>query len=573
MVEKRQLGLFDDEGAPKLFSVPSSSSKPCKHPQKSIVHEMLKDTCTQCGATRTVKPDGIIGRVEEAWVPPGTVGEREMGARVDESLAELDDEPFPKSTKPKKSRAICQACYPHPWHEGKCEHCGCGLAVPTKPKKNEVDKRLTPADLSEDQAVVYKAIIKWIVGDGAYEPLVRKERRLLTIGGLAGSGKSTLIGVLAAQLSGKLVAYATYTGRASSVLARKLRAAGVHVTSHQAKPPDYKGCDPNRLFLDPHEMKLPFCGTLHKLLYRPVINDKEEITGWRKREELDRRYDLIVVDEASMVGDDMLLDLQHHRVPILAVGDHGQLPPVMASGNLMALPDLKLVKIHRQAKKNPIILFSRHVRKTGDLSQDFEDGKHIVFDSKKNVDEVLRDAYGSVESAIDVAVLCWTNRQRIRLNIAARKALGFKGAPHRGEILICLKNMRDSNADIYNGMRGVVNSDCFFIDGEWAFDCSVGFPEESILPRILSLCAPQFFRERVFESVDEMQERGIPIDTLSGINFFDFGYALTCHRAQGSQMKHVILWVEDGAQVDEKFWRRWVYTAVSRSSSKLTVLT
>jgi exodeoxyribonuclease-5 len=238
----------------------------------------------------------------------------------------------------------------------------------------------------------------------------------------------------------------------------------------------------------------------------------------------------------------------------------------------MRRPDLKLVKIHRQARKNPIILFSRHVRKTGELSQDFEDAKHIFFDSKSNLDEVLTEAYENVESAIDVAILCWTNRARIRLNIAARKALGYKGAPHRGELLICLKNMRDANADIYNGMRGVVNSDCFFIDGEWAFDCSVGFPEESILPRTLSLCAPQFFRERVFESVEELNDRGIDVDSMSGLALFDMGYALTTHKAQGSQAKHVIVWIEEGAQSDAKFWKRWLYTSVTRASEKLTIL-
>ena len=54
---------------------------------------------------------------------------------------------------------------------------------------------------------------------------------------------------------------------------------------------------------------------------------------------------------------------------------------------------------------------------------------------------------------------------------------------------------------------------------------------------------------------------------------FDFGYALTCHKAQGSQMHHVILYVEEGAKSDEKFWKRWLYTATTRAVERLTVLT
>jgi hypothetical protein len=272
--DKRQLEMpFDSIAALERVE---PKGKACKHPQKSIRREMLIDTCLLCGATHTVNPNGML-RIEGPWTL----------------------KPSPDVFTAAQLAAVATAAPQFPvldWGHA------------------EVDKQLTPNDLSEDQQIVYKGITKWLTFNGAVPkklcpgcrdgigclfpvPCVVGKENLLRIGGLGGSGKSTLIGVLAAQLSGKLVAYATYTGRASSVLARKLRAAGVHVTSHQAKPPDYEGRDPNRMFLDPHEMKLPFCGTLHKLLYRPIINDKEEVVGWRKREKLDRPYDLLVVDE------------------------------------------------------------------------------------------------------------------------------------------------------------------------------------------------------------------------------------------------------------------------------------
>jgi exodeoxyribonuclease-5 len=427
--------------------------------------------------------------------------------------------------------------------------------------------------LSEDQAQVFRAVLDWL--EFRANPIPGVERsKLLTMGGLAGTGKTTVIGALATRFRDNrlLVAYATFTGRASSVLSGKLAAAGVQTLSRQAKPDGYRGKDQKHLFLDPTEMRTPFCGTLHKLLYRPVLNEKEEILGWKKREVLDRPYDLIVVDEASMVADDMLLDLQMHQIPILAVGDHGQLPPVMASGNLMATPELRLKKIHRQARDNPIIKFAWHVRKTGELEDKFEDGKHIRFRDKKDLEKVLREAYSGVQSAIDVGILCYTNKWRIRLNLAARRVLGHKGYPNKGEILICLKNMQDS--EIYNGMRGVVATDTFIsTPGDWKFGCDVGFPDEGLAPRHLQLCGPQFNRERVFEGLDALDPRMKGVKTMADIGaLFDFGYAMTVHKSQGSQMKHVIFFVESLAFEDAELWKKLAYTAVTRSSDRLTIL-
>lgn len=438
-----------------------------------------------------------------------------------------------------------------------------GVMPETAHKKMSVDM------LSDDQREVYDRMTGWSVS----RCIAGKEENLLTVGGYAGTGKSTLLGVFAAENVHLRIAFATFTGRAKSVLQQKLAAAGVQTTSRQKRPEGYKGRDEKGLFITPNtpEMKMSFCGTLHKLLYVPMIDAREQILGWNERERLDRRYDLIVVDEASMVGDDMLHDLKRHGVPILAVGDHGQLPPVMSAGTLMANPDLRLVKIHRQAKDNPIILFARHVRKTGELASKYADGYRIEFESRNNIDAVLRNAYQNVDSPMDVAILCWTNKARIRLNRAARVALGHTGSPRKGEIVICLKNMHGT--EIYNGMRGVLAVDTR-VWGDWRMDAVIGFPDEGIAPRAIMCNAAQFNRDRVFSSTEELEERGIHVDKMSDAgSFVDFEYALTVHRSQGSQMKHVIFYVEPGAERDEVFWKKFAYTAVTRAAEKLTIVT
>jgi len=59
--------------------------------------------------------------------------------------------------------------------------------------------------------------------------------------------------------------------------------------------------------------------------------------------------------------------------------------------------------------------------------------------------------------------------------------------------------------------------------------------------------------------------------TIKG-DLFDFGYALTVHKAQGSQAKRVVLFEERFSQMDENMWRRWLYTAVTRAEEELFIV-
>jgi exodeoxyribonuclease-5 len=51
---------------------------------------------------------------------------------------------------------------------------------------------------------------------------------------------------------------------------------------------------------------------------------------------------------------------------------------------------------------------------------------------------------------------------------------------------------------------------------------------------------------------------------------FDFGYALTVHKAQGSQWDHVVLFDESWAFRENR--ERWLYTGVTRAAKSLTVV-
>jgi exodeoxyribonuclease V len=418
-------------------------------------------------------------------------------------------------------------------------------------------------DLSPDQRHVYESMLDWVRTPSS---------RLLTIGGYAGTGKSTLLGLFASETKLR-VAYVCYTGRASSVVGRKLNACGVSTTNRSCTDDERKLAGYwSHLFYSPSdpESSRPFCGTIHRLLYRPYIDSiTEELLGWEKRAELDRNYDLVVIDEASMVDAKIVADIQAHGVRIMAVGDHGQLPPVMSEGSLVSRPMLRLEKIHRQAEGSPIIQLSRAIREEGRMARELADGRHLRFVGALR--SVLPDLM--TEDRLDVAVLCWRNATRIRSNRTARDYLGYSGKPPQaGEPLISLRNY----PPIYNGMRGLVTGDGFGTASDqewWLMRGSMEFPDEGIRESSYEICRDQFHRERPFESIEDLKKSGIDVHSMGRAGkLFDFGYAMTVHKSQGSQFKHAVVIADWNRDYSQENSRRLAYTAVTRAAERLTVI-
>ena len=436
--------------------------------------------------------------------------------------------------------------------------------------------------LSADQQVTFDAIIAWLYSRGlkalGQPKWVTSEIAkvpILTVGGLAGTGKTTVVSHLATVLqdAGFAVAYVAFTGRAFSVLAKKMAEAGVETATGLARQ---EGDHGDRYFVDEEDSSgVAFTGTIHRLLYKPVVDEEtEELRGFVPRTKLDRRYDLVVVDEASMVSDEILRDLSSKGVPLLAVGDHGQLPPVMAPGELMKHPALRLEKIHRQAEGNPIIALASAIRNGERLPRESR-GTAIEVRSKSEAARVLAEVYGA-HAPIDVGVVCWTNRTRVALNSTARGVLGRKGTPLVGEVVLCLKNIHSEG--IFNGMRGVLMTDGRLGPSAqepwrdpWILEAEVEFPDVGGAVS-LEMCAAQFARPDTFKSVEELQEAHVNVKRFGAAgHLITFGYAMTVHKAQGSGFSTVVLYAdrpEDGSEDTRKFY----YTAVTRAAEKLIIL-
>ena len=371
--------------------------------------------------------------------------------------------------------------------------------------------------LTTEQQIAHDHIIDWVNSP---------KNRLLTIGGLAGTGKTTLLGEVARTIkrSAKRLALCTASGKASTILKSKLMN-----------------------ILDPED----YCGTIHGLIY--LLVGKEQLKNGRtelyfsgKEDELKSKYDLIIIDESSMVNEWMFNDLASHGLPILAIGDHGQLPPVKGSFNLMESPDIKLETIMRQAENNPIIRMAQMARLDGIIKYgDYGSGCIKTSDSRF----LHAHKYNDKNSII----LCALNKTRVRMNSFAREKLGINGLdPIINEPVICLYN---------NKKKGVFNG-------------SIGYIKE------IEKTPYDYYQTRIdmgeliFEGDIDAQQFGkeyTNIDDESDLDYFDWAYCITTHKSQGSEWNNVLVIEEGSFLFKDDMWNRWLYTAVTRAKERLVI--
>ena len=384
-------------------------------------------------------------------------------------------------------------------------------------------------ELSVKQKNIIKDILDWY-----------KEKKIpyLTLGGYAGTGKTTILGYLNEKLhkdyKGISIAYCSYTGKASQVLRKKLQETG------SLKRSDY-------------------VGTIHRLIYKPILDEDDNIIGWEKISVDDFEYDLIIIDEASMVSSDIWQDLLSFEKPILAVGDHGQLPPVEGKFNLMLKPMLRLEEIYRQEKDNPIVVISEMARKYGEIPK-MEYGRYVKKFSREDEDvmEFLTDQLSSYNE--NMMVLVGYNHTRNKINDGIRQLLEFESPqPQIEDRVICLRN--NAELGIFNGMIGTIQS---------IEKVSVADMLEYYQADILFDGEDEVFHLPI--SIEQFRQRETLRNVSRDINLFDFGYALTVHKAQGSQAEKVILFEERFSKMDDDMWRRWLYTGVTRAVSELYII-
>ena len=366
------------------------------------------------------------------------------------------------------------------------------------------------------------------------------------ISGYAGSGKSTLVRFIieALDVDEDDVCYCAFTGKAAEVLRKK---------------GNKNAC------------------TLHKLLYESI--PKPDGGFFRKpKPQLD--YSIIVVDEVSMAPKTLIDLLFSHNVYVICLGDPGQLPPIEKNedNHLLDHPHVFLDEIMRQAQESEIIQLTMKIRNNEPI--DYYDGK-----------EVKIIPY----SQLNTGVLQWadqvltaTNAKRQAINNQMRQLLNYPDYPVDGDKMICLRNYWEdfsNNGDpLINGTIGILQNSFqtwrqiprFIKSNVKKFDVLMG---DLVVPDMDDVyLMTEMDRQMIMSGIKCCDwklsyQLGKLRPTYGEIvpKEFTYAYAITCHKAQGSEWNKVLV-LEESFPFDKKEHIRWLYTACTRASEKLVLV-
>ena len=428
--------------------------------------------------------------------------------------------------------------------------------------------------LNEQQRIAKDKIAKW------FKDTEFGGSKIFTLAGYAGTGKTFLINYLIENVFNipkKNIAIVTPTGKAASVLIQKGTEAS----------------------------------TIHRLIYTCKDSEKKDKNGkpiprFIKKSSLPD-YKLVILDEVSMISKKIMEDLISFDLPILAIGDPGQLPPILAERHdLLLHPNYVLTEIVRQSEDDPIIQVATMARHKQTIPYGHYGESVVVAPLAGIKPEILDNLLLKADQ-----VICGKNATRNQLNKYMRELLGKTSKyPEIGDKIICIQNNYDIFLDedqtypLVNGNIGYVKdfeltnekmdlskikfkADFLdsYIDEDLISDTGIfhnndftydrhqkiyKLEDGNVVPR-RSLTKPKEMKDEDYRKIvaEELSNRVKTKEELQ-ICQFDFGYAISCHKAQGSEFDKVVIFDESKSFPAEQ--EKWLYTAITRAKKKLIII-
>jgi exodeoxyribonuclease-5 len=284
---------------------------------------------------------------------------------------------------------------------------------------------------------------------------------------------------------------------------------------------------------------------------------------------------LLIVDEASMINQEMFNLIKQYNLKTLYIGDHFQLPPVGDSFNIMLNPDFKMEKILRQNEDNHIIQLAEMVRRGQKIPLGvYGKSKHTLKFNKQdllNYDEIIT----------------WTNKTKDMINEAVREQLGFlKDVPQMDDKMIVRMNCPAKN--ICNGqIIYIMNNPKLNKHGAWKveFVDELAYNDPFIMAQTdeyTKACASIHLSKDELEKIRITPSKWKRIPNTNFTKFvpseekspyqihLDWGYAITAHAAQGSSWKNIAVML-DKRIYHLKDGYRWIYTAITRAEESVVI--
>ncbi|MCL2596866.1 MAG: AAA family ATPase [Paludibacter sp.] len=365
--------------------------------------------------------------------------------------------------------------------------------------------------------------------------------------------------------------------------------------------------------------------TIHKKIYRQKSQTEFRFT---LADNLSKNT-LFIVDEASMIsntnteatfGSGRLLDdliefvFSAEGCSLLLLGDTAQLPPVgqeespaldvkILESYGLDITEFTLTHVVRQALTSGILFNATNIRKMI-FEKKTDKIPTIIYEKFPDVEmicgadliENIQNSYSKVGGEETMIVTRSNKRANIFNNGIRSQVLFYDGELNNSDLLMITRNnyfWNDSfenidflaNGDIvevrrirkHRQMYGFRFADLELrsLDYEWEIDARVWL-------NILQSESPAHSNEltdKLFHLVEEdyadLTNRRQRFKKILENEFFNalqvkFAYAVTCHKAQGGQWKHV--YIDIGylppERINTEFYR-WLYTAITRATEKV----
>ena len=437
------------------------------------------------------------------------------------------------------------------------------------------------------------------------------ERAVLVVRGAAGTGKSRLIGEFAnqARVRGFIPVLAAPTGRAARVLGERAAPATAS-TIH-------------RLIYSFDELE------------EEADDSEQPVFHYRLKSSDDPANLVFLIDEASMIGDQkvestnlrfgsgrLLSDLLKFafwahpggKRKVVLIGDHCQLPPIdsdaspgldagyLRSEHNCTVADVQLVDIVRQQRESSIIATASRMR---DMIEQrvlhtlkWDESEQLrVIGTAPEFESMLKQSWGD---RVPPHIVCFTNARVRDWNSWTRNVLGrLPQEPMVGDKLLVIQNHGRSGllngdfADIERAgprvTRSVKGVDLHFREVVVRYTGPLG--EQAWTGQLLEnlLLSP----ERSLTDAEnqarwilfKMDHANLKVGTIEFINAVlsdpwwnclcaKYGYATTCHKAQGGEWSEVFVDPETSSRGRSRSVEtlRWLYTVITRAKRRLTIL-
>ncbi len=439
--------------------------------------------------------------------------------------------------------------------------------------------------------------------------------------GYAGTGKTFLINGIVTYLEAMGVKFFLMapTGRAAQVLSKKtkLRSTTIHRSIYQLdsgtefRSEESPGRDKWKIYFDVKDNDVT--GAVY------IIDEASMISSAYSEAEMIRFG-------SGYLLKDLLEFVNIDKNKIIFVGDPAQLPPVGSDISpalstiyfeekyMLYSEDYEMTDVIRQEEKSGILKNATNLRNNirDDYFYDFTmkiNGRDVVEIERRDfIDKYIDVTDGEID--YDTAVLAYTNKQVRQYNDLIRNRL-FPGRRDikEGEKVLLVHNSYNYEIDLFNGDFGEVVYAADEVESRMVTvpteqtRIQVPLHYRDMVIRFWDLGGEEHDIEcKILDSVLHSDKRDVSYDELRAV-YFDFrnrysavkpgsmdefllmqkdpyfnclrvkyGYAVTCHKAQGGEWANVFIDLYSPMGYSRKSYFRWAYTALTRAEMQVFIM-